>query len=59
MGEALLIVVPLLGAVLPIAVTQFSKDDELRNIGRSVVKYTILLPTTLTIAVIGAVGLMA
>ncbi len=55
MADALLIIVPLLGAVLPIVVTQLSKDEELRKLGRTVVKYTILIPTILTIAVVGAV----
>ena len=56
MGNVLLIAIPLTGAVLPIVVTQFSTDDELRRLGRAVVKYTILFPATLAVVVIGALG---
>jgi hypothetical protein len=53
MGEALIVAMPLLGAAVPIIVTQLSKDDELRALGRSVVKYAIVLPVVLMVAVLG------
>ncbi len=59
MGKALLIALPLVGAVLPIVVTQFSKDDELRKLGRAVVKYAVALPVILVAAVIGTISFVA
>ncbi|MDP6704861.1 MAG: hypothetical protein QF893_00840 [Alphaproteobacteria bacterium] len=59
MGKALLIAVPLVGAILPIVVTQFSKDDELRKLGRAVVKYAVALPIILVAAVIGTISFVA
>lgn len=56
MGKALLIAFPLVGAILPIVVTQFSKDDELRKLGRAVVKYAVALPVVLVAAVIGTIS---
>ena len=44
---------PLLGAAFPIIVTQMSHDKELRAIGRSVIKYAIILPMVLVVIVVG------
>ena len=53
MSNSLIIAMPLLGAVLPIIVTQMSRDEELRAVGRSVIKYAIILPMVLVVIVVG------
>ncbi len=55
MSSSLIIAMPLVGAALPIIVTQMSHDRELRAVGRSVVKYAIVLPLALVVIVIGLV----
>ncbi len=53
MSNSLIIAMPLLGAAFPIIVTQMSHDKELRAIGRSVIKYAIILPMVLVATVVG------
>ena len=53
MSNSLIIAMPLLGAAFPIIVTQMSRDKELRAIGRSVIKYAIILPMVLVVIVVG------
>lgn len=48
---------PLFGAAIPILVTQLSKDQQLKAVGRSIVKYTIVLPLALVIVVVGGAEL--
>ena len=48
---------PLVGAALPIVVTQLSSDAELKAVGRSVVKYAIVLPLALVALVMGGMEL--
>ena len=58
MSNSLIIAMPLVGAALPIVVTQMSRDRELRAVGRSVVKYAIVLPLVLVVVVIGLVQII-
>ena len=51
--EILIFSMPLLGAVLPLLVTQISKDAELKAIGRAVIKYAVVLPATLVFVIFG------
>ena len=55
MMNPLIIAMPLLGAALPIVVTQLSSDEDLKAVGRSVVKYAIILPIVLVATVIALV----
>lgn len=56
--NALIIAMPLVGAALPIVVTQLSRDEELRAVGRSVIKYAIALPLVLVVAIMGGMQLL-
>ena len=47
-----------LGAALPVAVLLFSKDESLKEIGRSVIKYVVGLPFLLAIIVVGLLQLI-
>ena len=49
--EILILSMPLLGAVLPLLVTQISKDAELKAIGLAVIKYAVVLPATLVFVI--------
>ena len=51
--EILILSMPLLGAVLPLLVTQISNDAELKAIGRAVIKYAVVLPATLVFVIFG------
>ena len=51
--EILILSMPFLGAVLPLLVTQISKDAELKAIGRAVIKYAVVLPATLVFVIFG------
>ncbi len=49
---------PLLGAALPLLVTQISSDPELRAIGRAVIKCAVALPAVLAFVIFGIVELV-
>ncbi len=59
MSDGMFFVFPVLGAVLPIIVTQLSSDQELKSIGRSVIKYAVLLPVVLVTTLVGVFNLVA
>ena len=59
MSDGMFFVFPVLGAVLPIIVTQLSSDQELKSIGRSVIKYAVLLPVVLVTTLVGVFSLAA
>ena len=54
MSSSLMVAMPLVGAVLPIVVTQVSRDRELRVLGRAVVKYALALPLALVTGLVAA-----
>ena len=56
--QALIIAMPLLGALLPLLITQISSDAELKSIGRAVIKYAVVLPAVLAIVIFGIVELV-
>lgn len=59
MANVWIVAMPLFGAALPIFVTQISKDKELKAVGRSIVKYTIVLPLALVVMVMAGVQLFS
>ena len=54
----ILIFLPLIGAAIPLIVTQVSMDKELRAVGRSVMMYAIAFPLVLVISIIGLVNII-
>ena len=54
-SQIVIVAMPLLGAVLPLLVTQISSDAELKAIGRAVIKYAVALPALLAIVIFGIV----
>jgi hypothetical protein len=59
MSTSLLVGMPLLGAALPLLVTQISNDKDLRAIGRAALKYALAMPLALVLAVVAATTLVA
>ena len=59
MSSSLMVAMPLLGAALPIVVTQVSRDKEMRVLGRAVVKYALAMPLVLVLGVVAATALVA
>ena len=55
MSPVLIIALSVVGATLPILVTQVSKDAELRSLGRLVMKLTIAPPLVLVALTVGLV----
>ncbi len=55
MSDVLIIASAVVGATLPILVTQLSKDAELRSMGRLVMKLTIAPPLVLVVLAVGFV----
>ena len=51
LSQIMIIFMPLVGAVLPLLVTQISNDAELKSIGRSVIKFAVVLPALLAIVI--------
>ena len=59
MSSTLMIAMPLLGAALPIVVTQVSGDRDMRAVGRAAMKYALALPLVLVVGLVAATGLVA
>ncbi len=51
LSQIMIIFMPLVGAVLPLLVTQISNDAELKSIGRAVIKFAVVLPALLAIVI--------
>jgi len=59
MSNSLIVGMPLLGAALPLVVTQVSNDKDMRALGRTAMKYVLALPLVLVIGVVAAASLVA
>lgn len=59
MSTSLLVGMPLLGAALPLVVTQVSSDQDMRAIGRAALKYALAMPLALVLAIVAATALIA